>query len=594
MHSPEGAGQPGGDAGSWRMGLRHVPWPRRGGLGVGVVFCLLLLLPPLFARSLWAPDEMRYAEVARAMGASGRYWTMRLNQERYAEKPPLFFWLSAAVSALRGGHTDQATRWVSAVASLLTAALTAHFASRLFGAEAGVVSLAVLVTSLYFAFLAQLGNLDSLLTLFTTAAVICFWKVEGGGGARPRRWLVVAYLLVGLAVLTKGPVGFLVPALALLALRLHFHGWRRLPPWHLLWGLGIVIIMTAVWLVPASALEGWGFFWRMLVTQNLGRTVNAWRHAEPLTYYLVNFPLDTLPWIVWLPGAFVAAWRCEGSQRSAARSLLSWFVAAFLMFSLLSGKRARYLLPLYPAVAILIGAYLAGAMRGERTPPAGRQGRLSRLADGAALAVATLLSLGSPLLLVLILLAPGVVERFPQSPLAPFLEQLGESAVLLAALWGTAAAAALFYGWRSLRASARQGVVMSVLATTSLAILFVPWIAYQNGIPPQPLPELRRELQAGREAGPVWLYEHHFDGLVNLALQQAPLPVIPNLAALRQALDEAEAGGAAFRLIARARTFERFPEEVRARLLQATQVGSGRDGLSILLPRPPQSDRRQR
>ena len=326
----------------------------------------LLVLVRLGATDLWPPDEPRYALVAEEMrsmehGASGLV-LLHLHGRAYTQKPPLFYWLAAAAGAPLGRVTEFAARLPSALAGIATVAATIAIGTLLLGRGAGTLAGLLLATTFDWSFRARTVQLDTLLALFETTAILAFWRLEAGFGAR-RRNLVWMHASLGLAMLSKGPVGWIVPLLAIAA----YLGWERrlrdlrglLPAWGFALSLGPIL----VWFAAAVALAPSGFFQVAFVDNLFGRAVQGTAHAQPFFYYLEKFPQDLLPWLLLLPATLwagrgaLAASAAPGERRTW-RFLLAWIGTSVLFFSLASGKRLRYLLPMEPACALLFAATL--------------------------------------------------------------------------------------------------------------------------------------------------------------------------------------------------------------------------------------------
>jgi 4-amino-4-deoxy-L-arabinose transferase-like glycosyltransferase len=338
----------------------------------------LLVLVRLGATDLWPPDEPRYALVAEELrslehGASG-FVLLHLHGHAYTQKPPLFYWLAAAAGAPLGRVTEFAARLPSAVAGIATVAATIALGALLLGRGAGTLAGLLLATTFDWGFRARTVQLDTLLALFETTALLAFWRLRAGAGER-RRNLVWLHVSLGLAVLTKGPVGFLVPLLAIAA----YLAWERrlrevrslLPAWGFALSLGPALL----WFSAAVALAPRGFFQDAFVDNLFGRALEGTAHAQPFYYYLEKFPPDLLPWLSLLPATLWAARRSLAAdaapgERSAWRFLFAWIATSVLFFSLASGKRLRYLLPMEPACALLFAAtlrsWLANAARAPR------------------------------------------------------------------------------------------------------------------------------------------------------------------------------------------------------------------------------------
>ena len=320
---------------------------------------------------------------------------LHLNGEPYDQKPPLYFWLAALAGAPGGRVSELAARLPSALAGLATLWVVMRLGTRLLGRSSGLLGAALLLTVFEFARSARRAQLDILLTLWVVVALAVFWRIDRGAGRR--RDLALLHGALGLGVLTKGPVGLLVPLLTMAV----YLGWERrfadlrrmLPPWALALSLGPGI----AWLAAAGLLAPAGFLEAAVIDNLLGRFFAGSSHARPLHYYLYQFPVNFLPWtLLWPVVAWFGVKRVfrEGAEPERARAwrfLLAWVGAALLFFSLSMGKRGLYLLPVFPAAALLC----ADALLGHRDlhSARSRQGFPARI--GALLALVFALELGA-------------------------------------------------------------------------------------------------------------------------------------------------------------------------------------------------------
>src|SRR5690606_31223143 len=257
------------------------PRPRRPSLSDRAQFALAALLiaaaallygARLGAVGFWAPDEPRYGQIAEEL-RSGRHGLaglvlLRRDGEPYTRKPPLYFWLAAAAGAPGGRVTEAAARLPSALAGVALVALVLGFGRRLLGARSALLGGALLLTGFELADNARRVQLDVLLALLETFALWAFWRIDETvrAGARVgRAHPAVLHAALGLAVLTKGPVGFLVPVLVASA----YTAWERrpaslraaFPPW----GALLSIAPGLVWIAGAVALAPPGFFGEAVV-----------------------------------------------------------------------------------------------------------------------------------------------------------------------------------------------------------------------------------------------------------------------------------------------------------------------------------------
>ncbi len=163
-------------------------------------------------RKLQHPDEGRYAEIAREMAASGDWVTPRLNGLKYFEKPPFQYWATAAAFNTFGVH-EWSARLVPALAGLLAVAIVGMTAARLDGPATGVYAALVLAASFWHFAMSQLVTLDSVLGAWLAAALCAFLLAQRDGLAPAvrRNWMLAAYAAAAGATLTKGLVALVIP-----------------------------------------------------------------------------------------------------------------------------------------------------------------------------------------------------------------------------------------------------------------------------------------------------------------------------------------------------------------------------------------------
>ena len=324
-----------------------------------LVLCCALFFSRLGVPGLTDPDEGRYAEIAREMLVTADYLTPHLNLLPYLEKPPLVYWLTA-VSLKVGGHNEWAARAIPALSAIGGVLAVFWLAAHLWGAEIAFWAGLVTATSSGYFLLARLLTLDMSLTCFLTWGIVLAYLAVRN---QKRRYLWWAYLALGLAVLTKGPVGVVLPALIFLVWFAVQSQWRGLRQ---LWHPGGALLLVAL-VLPWYILVGWRnpefwnyFFWH----ENLQRFLAPQVHAgQPLYFYGGVLALGFLPWIFVLPWAWQAA--LPASPPLAARLdrlfLGIWFAVIFGFFSLARAKLFPYLLPALPPLTLLVARALAGA-----------------------------------------------------------------------------------------------------------------------------------------------------------------------------------------------------------------------------------------
>jgi len=322
-----------------------------------VVFGGILYFYNLGGWDLWNPDEPRYAQVAKEMLQGEGLIIPHLNSEVYPDKPPLFFWLIAGTAKAIGGMNEFAARFPSALFGLLTLLPLFFLGRRLFSEKAGFLAALILATTGEYLWLARRANIDATLTFFTTAAITLLYV---GFQQQKGRWILylLAYLTMALAVLTKLQVGVIVPFFVIGGYFLlqrekqFFNDPAHIP------GIALFVAFIGGWLALAYISGGEDYLRGLLYQKTTSRLFEATSHTRPLYYYLANFPVNFIPWIVFLPSAMIYGLSAQGRKKEFIFALF-WFAIIFVSFSLFRAKRELYLLPLYPAASLMVGNLLA-------------------------------------------------------------------------------------------------------------------------------------------------------------------------------------------------------------------------------------------
>lgn len=356
----------------------HVLFPRReptaepGRLGwlwhvAILVFMSGLLFFGRLGAPLLEPEEARYAEIPRQMLAEGRLVTPVLHGEPYYHKPPLLYWLVMGCYTVFGVH-DWAARLVPSFAGVLIVLVTYAWASRAVGRWAAFASAAMLCLSAKFMYQAGMLTFDSPLCLFVLAALACAHLALEGPSLKLGWWLMAA-TGCALGVLTKGPVALalILPPVVVwqfMERRGARAGWHAWLGW-----LAMVGLVAGPWFIAIgrhdSAALG-EFLW----LHNLVRYVAPLDHAEPVWFFVPALVLGTLPWsLLLIPfvGYMIKRSASAGRRRPPA---LGFFLLAFawivVFFSLSGCKRTGYILPAFPFLALMLGAFVASTLGRQR------------------------------------------------------------------------------------------------------------------------------------------------------------------------------------------------------------------------------------
>jgi 4-amino-4-deoxy-L-arabinose transferase-like glycosyltransferase len=316
-------------------------------------------------RHLVKPDEGRYAEIAREMVASGDWVTPRLNGYKYFEKPALQYWATAAAFSLFGQNEWTARLWPG-LTGFLGVLLVFFTGKSLFGPPAGLYGAAVAASSALYVFIGHGLSLDMGLAFFMATCVfaVALAQRDEADPATRRRWMLLAWAAAALAVLSKGLVGVVLPAAALALYVLVERDWTRLARLHLFSGGVLFLAIAAPWFIAAS-LANPEFFRFFFIHEHFERFLTR-EHGryQPLWYFVPVLLLGILPWVVSLVPALWRAWTRDAQVRfQPRRFLLLWCAVVFVFFSASQSKIGSYILPMFPALALLIGAYLASAGR---------------------------------------------------------------------------------------------------------------------------------------------------------------------------------------------------------------------------------------
>ena len=312
-------------------------------------------------RKLIKPDEGRYAEIPREMVVSGDWTTPRLNGLKYFEKPPLQYWATAAAYTVFGEHQWTSRLWMGLTG--FAGILLVWFAGlRLFGREAAGYAAILLGSSMLYVLMGHINTLDMGVTFFLTLGIAGLLLGQTQTDTTKRRnWMLLAWAALGLAVLSKGLMGLVLPGAALFiyaVVQRDFSVFKRM---HWLPGLAVFLLITAPWfyLVMKANPE---FFQRFFIYEHYTRfTTKDLGRYQPWYYFIPILLAGMLPWTLLMFDTLINTWRgskLTGKAFNAANFLLVWAVFIYLFFTVSGSKLPSYLLPMFPALALLMGRQL--------------------------------------------------------------------------------------------------------------------------------------------------------------------------------------------------------------------------------------------
>jgi 4-amino-4-deoxy-L-arabinose transferase-like glycosyltransferase len=297
------------------------------------------------------------------MAQSGDWVTPRLNGIKYFEKPPLQYWAGAVALEVFGVHDWAARLWTGLLA-LAGVALTFFAGRRLFGAAAGAAAAAILAGSPLFIVFGQINTLDMGVSVFLAAAVFAFAIAQAEGDERARRrWMIAGWVACALAVLSKGLIGIVLPAATVALYILIRRDWALLRRLELARGIPVFLAIAVPWFVVVS-MRNPEFAHFFFVQEHFQRFTTKMHHrVQPAWFFIPVLALGVFPFLFIVAAAWPAALRRAAPGFSPGLFLALWALVVFLFFSASGSKLPGYILPLFPALAVLAGAYLVRAAR---------------------------------------------------------------------------------------------------------------------------------------------------------------------------------------------------------------------------------------
>lgn len=380
----------------------HLNQPEGHWLRDSIVLLVLfgvLFLTGLGAAPLIDPDEGRYAEIPREMLVRGDFVTPTLNYVKYFEKPPLLYWVNAGSMAIFG-QNEFAARLPSALSGLFTVLLTYLAGRRLFNRRTAVTGALILGSCAAFLFQSRIILTDMLLTFCLSAALFSFLLAVRSSERHRTNLYRLFFICCGLAVLTKGLIGIVLPGGIIFWYLLLGRRWYILKeiPWFS--GLLLFALVTVPWFILVSQAnpEFPHFFFIREHFQRYTSTIH--KRSQPFWFFLPILLLTMLPWSFFLPGSLGKAWQQRHSDRGTTLFLLLWPLVIILFFSLSSSKLIPYILPTFAPLSLLVAHRLMAHWHTRRPDYTAAQATLALilLLVGVALAILPLLSWLPPIL----------------------------------------------------------------------------------------------------------------------------------------------------------------------------------------------------
>lgn len=312
----------------------------------------MLDLYRLGAPALFDQDESQYGEIAVEMADRGDPVTLRVNGQPWFVHPPLYMWLVAATGRV-AGFSELTIRVWSVVASVMGVYVTVLLGRDLFNPRAGLLAGTILALTLQYLFQSRLAVFDTVLILWMLLAFRAFLAAYRWG--RKRDYLLF-FLFAGLATVTKGPIGLVLPGLVVAVFATVRRAWRRYAevPW--IEGLAVYAAAGLSWYAVETVRHGWAFIATNVGAYTLGRFFGVVeQHAAPWYFYVPVALLGAFPWTTFWPAAatmHIRRWR----DHDGSLIVLLWVLVPLLFYSAAQTKLPGYIMPILPFAAIGVAA----------------------------------------------------------------------------------------------------------------------------------------------------------------------------------------------------------------------------------------------
>ena len=363
---------------------------RKSGGWLKDILALLLLFSIIYMGFSWmrplaSPDEGRYSEIPMEMVRSGDYITPTLNDMPYFYKPPFFYWLQCGAIKMFGVNKFS-LRFANSFMALLGIVITYCAGRSLYGRTAGIMSALCLAMGVFYFALGQIITLDMTVSVFIAGSMFSFIVALKKSGVWRAILILSFFAMSALAVMSKGIIGILIPCATIFIYALSigifsFFGKLKLSDlWWIFAGIILFLAIASPWHILATLANpsyenasglfskeemGQGFFWYYFVHEHFLRFIDpaTSMRAEPWWYFLVLAPVGFFPCLIFLPQVvkdiFKKGWKNLRSENSEILYFAIWTIFVVGFFSVSSSKLAPYILPIYPALSVVVGVWLA-------------------------------------------------------------------------------------------------------------------------------------------------------------------------------------------------------------------------------------------
>lgn len=322
--------------------------------------CAMLYFPHLNATPFFDKGEPREALAVQDIVQRGEWLVPLKRATDIPSKPPLFHWSAALVTRVTGLLNEATIRLPSALYATLGVLLVYWLGRKIYNAKTALLGAAILATMIVYQDQALSARVDMTLCFFVTLSLVLFYALYRGY-LTSALWFYLFFAVLGIGTLAKGPLGLLLPGLVAGSFALLERRWDMIKKFTLHPGIILALLLATGWYVVAVTRGGEGFFNRQILQENLSRLVGGSGHSHPIYYYIPYLFSQALPWGLFLPFVLWDLFKTRLRTGDDRLFLKLWFAVMFVFFSIAAGKRAVYLLPLYPALSLLLAGWFFDA-----------------------------------------------------------------------------------------------------------------------------------------------------------------------------------------------------------------------------------------
>lgn len=330
-------------------------------LGFLFLLCAVLYFSHLGVFPFFNKGEPREAVVVQDITHNGNWLFPRRMGSGVPSKPPLFHWFAAGASVIRGRVTEVTTRLPSAVFATLGVLLLYGLGRKIYDPATGLLGGLILATSVDYSRLAIVARVDMTLTFFLSLGLVLFYLLHSHR-LRGIFWTYTFYFILGVGVLAKGPVSLVLIGMTIVVFLGVKKRWSELYGLCFHWGALLTVGIALFWYGMAMVQGGEEFIGRQIIHENLARFFSYGEigtgHKKPIYYYIPYLFSGGLPWTLLLPFVAIKLFKERQFSDEGTLFLGLWAAVVFIFFSLSGGKRAPYILPLFPPLALITSSWI--------------------------------------------------------------------------------------------------------------------------------------------------------------------------------------------------------------------------------------------